>query len=711
MSQLANDPHTGQSSGESRHGPQTVGGRRLRRAKWPVLIVWLILIGVFGSLGGKLSGVEKNDASAYLPGKSEAAKVTKELESRPGGKSIPGVLVYHRGSGLTAADKSAVTDAKSRLVDNPLVEQGGESAAAQAPKVVVGGKGDTALITFSVPASDDSKKLQDDVNAVRATLMKDLPSGLHTYLAGPAGQLRDQLKVFNNIDGVLLLVSGIVVAVILLLTYRSPILFLLPLVSVGFAVGMSQGLVYLLARAGLTVNGQSAGILTVLVFGAGTDYALLLIARYREELHHHRDKHDALLVAVRQALPAVVASGATVIIGLLCLLVSELNSDRGLGPVGAAGIFCALLAMTTLLPTLLVVTGRWAFWPFVPRAGTASQADHGTWSRVSAWVERRHRPVWIGTTVALGALALGMLALNTTGLRVDQQFRGTPESVAGQQILQQSFPAGASSPAQILVNTGAQQQALQTIKQTPGVVSSGVQVVSTYQGRVEIDAVLQNADGSGANHAVEALRQRLHAIQGADALVGGQAATVLDVNRASVHDEQRVVPLVLLVVFLILGLLLRALVAPLVLMATVVLSFLTALGASALIFKAVGFHASDPSLPLFAFIFLVALGIDYNIFLMSRVREESEQVGTHRGVVRGLTTTGGVITSAGVVLAATFAVLCVLPLVPLIQIGIVVATGVLLDTFVVRSLLVPALTLDIGRRVWWPSRLARRDPV
>jgi RND superfamily putative drug exporter len=690
-----------------RSGPESRGGRRLRRFKWPVLILWLIVIAVFGGLGGKLSGVEKNDASAYLPGKSEAAKVTNELESRPGGKSVPGVLVYTRASGLTAADKAAVSAARQRLVGDPLVEQGGQGAAALGPQVINSPHGETSLVTFAVPASDDSKKLQNDVNAVRATLQKDLPAGLTSYLAGPAGQVRDSLKVFNNIDGVLLLVSGIVVAVILLITYRSPVLFLLPLVSVGFAVGMAQGLVYLLAKAGLTVNGQSAGILTVLVFGAGTDYALLLISRYREELHNYRDRHDALLVAIRQAYPAILASGATVMISLLCLMVSELNSDRGLGPVGAAGIFCALLAMTTLLPTLLVVCGRWVFWPFIPRLGQPSHAEAGPWGRVASWVDRRHRAVWGVTTVVLIGLAFAITLLNTTGLRNDQQFRGRPESVRGQQVLERSFPAGASAPAQILVNEAAQQQALDTIRSTPGVSPTGVQVVSNYRGRIEIDAILKEADGPGANAAVNALRERLHALPGADARVGGQAATTLDINRASAHDLRVVVPIVLFVVFVILGLLLRALLAPLVLIATVVLSFFAALGASGVIFSLVGYHHTDPSFPLFAFIFLVALGIDYNIFLMSRVREEAQRVGTRAGVIRGLTTTGGVITSAGVVLAATFSVLTVLPLVFLIQVGIVVAIGVLLDTFVVRSLLVPALTIDIGRRVWWPSRLAR----
>ena len=692
-------------------GPSSRGGRRLRRLKWPVLVLWLIVIAVFGGLGGKLSGVEKNDASAYLPGKSEAAKVTKELENRPGGKSLPGVLVYTRDGGLTPGDKAAVNAARQRLVGDLLVEQGGQGAAALGPQVISSPRGDTILVTFAVPASDDSKKLQDDVNAVRATLQKDLPPGLNSYLAGPAGQVRDSLKVFNNIDGVLLLVSGLVVAVILLITYRSPVLFLLPLVSVGFAVVMAQGLVYLLAKAGLTVNGQSAGILTVLVFGAGTDYALLLISRYREELHNYRDRHDAMLVAIRQAYPAIIASGATVMISLLCLMVSELNSDRGLGPVGAAGIFCALLAMTLLLPTLLVVCGRWVFWPFVPRMGQPSHAEQGGWGRVANWVDRRHRAVWGITTVVLVGLAFAITLLDTTGLRSDQQFRGKPESVRGQQVLERSFPAGASAPAQILVDKAAQQQALDTIRATPGVSPTGVQVVSEYQGRIEIDAILEAADGPKANAAVDALRARLHALPDAHAKVGGQAAINLDVNRASARDLRVVVPIVLIVVFVILGLLLRALLAPLVLMATVVLSFFAALGASALIFELVGFHHADPSFPLFAFIFLVALGIDYNIFLMSRVREEAQRVGTRSGVIRGLTTTGGVITSAGVVLAATFTVLCVLPLVFLIQIGIVVAIGVLLDTFVVRSLLVPALTIDIGRRVWWPSRLAKSPGI
>jgi RND superfamily putative drug exporter len=688
--------------GREERGPQTVGGRRLRRAKWPVLVVWILLLLIFGSLGMKLSGIEKNDAAAYLPSKSESAKVQAELESRPGGKSIPGAMVYHRSGGLTAQDKAAVAAARQRLVDNPVAE-------APILPVVVDSSGETQLVLVNVPASDDSKVVADNLDAARAVLLKDLPPGLDTYFSGPAGLARDQLKVFGSIDGILLLASGLVVAIILLITYRSPVLFFLPLLGAIFAIALAQGVVYLLAKSGLTVNGQSAGILTVLVFGAGTDYALLLVSRYREELHNEADKHDAMLVALRQALPAIIASGSTVIIGLLCLLVSELESDKGLGPVGAAGVACALLAMCTLLPTLLLVCGRWLFWPFVPRAGEPSHVEDGLWGRIAARVDRHHRLMWIGTSLLLVALAFGMLTLNTGGLKGSQLFRTNPESKQGQAILDRSFPAGTSAPVQVLANAAALDQVKAVLAAHPLVVPGSVrQVREAYNGRVEVDATLQQADGTPAFKAVDAIRAKVRAIPGAGARVGGQTAITLDVNRASVHDRKLVIPIVLLVVFLILGLLLRAIVAPLVLMLTVVLSFLSALGASALLFAGpFGFPATDPSFPLFAFIFLVALGIDYNIFLMSRVREEALEVGTRQGMIRGLRTTGGVITSAGVVLAGTFAVLATLPIVTLAEVGVVVAIGVLLDTFIVRSLLVPALTIDIGREVWWPSKLAK----
>ena len=670
--------------------------RRFRWIKWVVLVFWLALLAGIGPLAGKLGSAEKNDATAFLPSKAESTKVFNELKTFPGGDSVPLVFVYARDSGLTPVDLAAITKARTAIAADRQV-------VGQTPPVTKSRNGKAALITARVAANDDSDKLVDSVNHVRDLSRAGLPSGLATDLTGPGGFLRDSLKVFSGIDGKLLLVTVVVVAIILLLTYRSLLLWLIPLISVGFAAGLAQGLVYLLAKAGLVVNGQSAGILTVLVFGAGTDYALLLIARYREELHHHADRHEAMVVAYKQAAPALLASGSTVTIGLLCLLFSELESDKGLGPVGAVGVLCALAAQLTLLPSLLMIFGRKLFWPFVPKIENTGLSEDGAWVRISKGLGRHPRRVWIGTAAILIALCFGLFDFST-GLTQDQAFRTKTESVTGQKLIAASFPAGASQPATVIANAAKTQEVLAAAK-GPSVVTARP-TGQPSNGRQQIAVTLTAAEGPQADSAIRNLRDRLHAVPGADALIGGQAATTLDVNNASKHDVKLIIPIVLVVVLIILGILLRAVIAPIVLMLTVVLSFLSALGLASLIYDwGFNFPGSDPSLPLFAFIFLVALGIDYNIFLMSRVREESERGGTRYGTMRGLATTGGVITSAGIVLAATFSVLGVLPLVQLTQIGIVVAVGVLLDTFIVRSLLVPALTLEIGPAIWWPSKL------
>ncbi|MGH2602720.1 MAG: MMPL family transporter, partial [Dehalococcoidia bacterium] len=506
-----------------------------------------------------------------------------------------------------------------------------------------------------------------------------------------------------------------VVTILLLIIYRSPILWLLPLLTVGIASQFANAFVYFLAKyADVTVNGQSSGILTVLVFGAGTDYALLLLARYREELHNHEDKHEAMQLALRRAGPAIIASSATVMIGMLCLLAAELNSNRGLGPVAAAGIFSALLAMTTLLPALLVILGRWLFWPFVPRFGQHSRDELGIWTRVSNWVGRTTRPAWIGTVLLLVLLALGLTQIET-GLTAAEQFTTTPESIEGQELIAAHFPAGASTPAYVIANASTAQEVTEAVQGIEGVATVEQPLTADDPASGEplamIPVILIDDPSSGAaKETIERLRDVVHAVPDAGAIVGGDTAVALDISEASTRDERVIIPLVLLVVFIILMILLRAIVAPLLLMATVVLSFLAAIGASVLAFDWFFDYAGvDFGFLLFAFIFLVALGIDYNIFLMTRVHEEVAQHGHREGVLRGLSVTGGVITSAGIVLAATFAVLTVFPLVFLVELGVVIAFGVLLDTFLVRSILVPALALEIGPKTWWPSRLSRHD--
>jgi RND superfamily putative drug exporter len=472
--------------------------------------------------------------------------------------------------------------------------------------------------------------------------------------------------------------------------------------------------VYLLAEyAGLVVNAQSAGILTVLVFGAGTDYALLLVARYREELRRHHDRHDAMAVALHRAGPAIVASGATVVLSMLCLLLATTNSTRGLGPVAAVGILVGLAVMLTLLPALLVTVGRWVFWPARPHEGSAEPTTTGFWSRVGARIAKAPRPTWIITSVALGALAVGLTQLDATGLTNKESFIDTPDSVVGEEVLARHFPAGAGNPVIVISQPGAAQPVAEAVAGTDGIDAATVTPPVVQGDTAFLEATLNApADSQAAYDTVDRLRERLDGIAGAEAKVGGNTAINLDVQRAAAYDRNLIIPIILLVVFVILAVLLRAILSPLLLIATVVLSFAAALGASALLYRHVlGFGGADTSLPLFVFVFLVALGIDYNIFLMTRVREETPRHGTRRATLIGLAATGGVITSAGLVLAGTFAVLATLPVVAFAEIGIAVALGVILDTIIVRSVLVTALNLDIGPPIWWPSRLAKADDV
>src|SRR6266542_4184344 len=518
--------------------------------------------------------------------------------------------------------------------------------------------------------------------------------------------------VFQGFDSTLLYVTALIVIVILLFTYRSPVLWILPLACVLVALTAAQAVIYLLARhAGLTVNGQSAFLLTVLVFGAGTDYALLLVARYREELRRHPDRHQAMAVALHRAGPAILASGSTVILSLLCLLVAALNSTKSLGPVMAIGVAVGLCAMLTLLPALLVIFGRWLFWPVRPTLGSSEPTERGVWARIGRRIARRPRLVWVVTAVVLGAMALGLTGLKASGLQNRDAFRTKPEAVAGEQALGRHFAAGAGDPVQVVGNADATQQLRAALTGTAGVSAVTRPVVK--DGYAYLEGTLRSSSDSQASYdTIDRLRARVHAIPGADGKVGGGSAVNLDILRASRHDRNLVVALVLLVVLGILALVLRALVAPLLLVATVVLSFASALGVSALVFDHLfGFAGADASLPLWVFVFLIALGVDYNIFLMTRVHEESRRHGTRRGALLGLAATGGVITSAGLVLAGTFVALGTLPLVFVTELGFAVAFGVLLDTFVVRSVLVTALNLDIGRWIWWPSRLSRKRDI
>jgi RND superfamily putative drug exporter len=671
-------------------------------SKWIVLALWIVAVAVSFGPAGKLTGAQDNDAVSWLPGNAESTEVLKASERFSSPDEIPTVLVYERAGGVTPADQQAVRrhvaaygnlQGVDRDVVGPIPSTDGMALQVLVP--INAGSGGWETIGARA----------DDIRGVAA----DRPEGLSFHLTGPGGFAADSQDAFAGIDGKLLYSAAAVVIIILLLTYRSPVLWLLPLFSAGVALFAAQAVIYLLAtKAGLTVNAQSAGILTVLVFGAGTDYALLLVARYREELRRHVDKHEAMAFALHRSGPAIFASGSTVVAGMLCLLFASMNSTRGLGPVAAVGVVVALLAMLTLLPALLVICGRWVFWPIQPTYGSDDHTETSLWGRIGRRIARKPRRTWVTTTVLLGVAALGMLTLDANGLSNEEAFTGTPDSVVGERVVAAHFPAGAGNPLVVVSNANQAAAVRAAMSSTPGIAT--VAEPRTADGLAYLEATMTDAvDTQAAKDTVDRVRASVHAVPGANALAGGGTAILLDTQRASDHDNKVIIPVVLAVVLLILALLLRALVAPVMLVATVVLSFGAALGISSLVFEhLLGFSGADTSLPLFVFVFLVALGIDYNIFLMTRVHEEAKLHGTRRGALIGVAATGGVITSAGLVLAGTFAVLATMPVVAFAEIGIAVALGVLLDTIIVRSVLVTALNLDIGRYLWWPGKLARR---
>jgi len=736
------DPPTGAASPLTRRMPRGIPFFAIIA----VAVLALIGGGFGGSYQGKLSEVQKNENSSYLPASAESTKAGIIAAEFNKTQSLPGFLVFQRNSGLTAADRAAITAAFAGASSAPGVD----TQATMPPVFAKDGTAASAYLPLTAKSNGvavSGDKLSTSETDLIDSVKKSMPAGLEVYPAGPGGLLVAFISAFGGLDGTLLLAAGAIVILILLLVYRSPVLWFFPLFSAVLALGLSSMVIYFLAKNDvLTLTGQSQGILSVLVLGAGTDYALLLIARYREELHNYPNRFDAMIKAWKESAPAIFASGVTVIIGLLCLSFSELNSNKSLGPVAAIGIACTLLVMMTVLPVLLAVTGRWVFWPRRPTLATpaAEPGTTGIWGAVARFVGSHARRAWIGAAVLLLLCLLGIGSLKTSGLSVAQGFTNTPEAVVGQQIYDAKFDRGVGAPAVIATNAAAAEQVIAVAAKVPGVATTpgsvclqldysklaalkasqpagappaGAQPVGCppasltsrpINGKTVISAVLTDSyDSPAAADTITRLRTAVHAVPGADAQVGGQSAATLDVHDASVHDRNLILPIILVVIFLVLSLLLRALLAPLLLIGTVVLSFAATLGVCGWAFTHLfGFAGADQSFPLFAFVFLVALGIDYNIFLMTRVREETLKFGTRAGVLRGLSVTGGVITSAGIVLAATFAVLGVLPLVFLAELGFAVAFGVLLDTLIVRTILVPALSHDIGRKIWWPSKLA-----
>ena len=771
-----------------------------RRALWLAVsaaVMWLMVGSWAGPLAGSLSDVQENDNATFLPSSAESTIVSEEQEFFATNSAIPilAVITHPDRSPLTTADQGAITEflaevPKLILADGTRV---GDYLESEQLFPLPSEDGKALLINISVNSDRGAERIEDGefafaeiTNAIRDYAVSF--DTLQINVTGPGGFLADLIKVFGAIDGALLLATAVVVAIILIFVYRSPVLWLIPLISAGFALAVASGIVYVLADNGvLVLNGQSQGILTVLVFGAGTDYSLLLVSRYREELHKYSVHTDAIGAAIKGVRAPIIASSATTSIGLMCLLLSELNSNKSTGPVSAVGVIAAMLIMLTFLPALLtfpsftlpilaflvpavvgfllgLVTdaplapfamiggiaalttvimwivfgvirvysknggpfsrerfpaGRWAFWPKVPQLGGPDSKLSGVWSKLSGLVGRKPRVTWVSTALVLLVFAGFSTTLNANGVATSESFTNGEEvdSVIGQNVLVDHFPGGLGSETIVTANQGSSDQVLSKIAATPGVADTVPYLnpstgdPTTVDGRMLFSVTLQSpSDSAQAEVVIGNLRTSFESIPDAQARVGGPTAVAFDINEANLRDRNVIIPTVLIVILIILTILLRAFNAPIILVGTVLLSYFATLGACALAFNYIfDFPGADPSFPLFAFVFLVALGVDYNIFLLTRVREETVLLGTRQGILKGLTVTGGVITSAGIVLAATFLVLAVLPLVSLRQIGFAVALGVLIDAFIVRTTLVPALAYDIGKKVWWPSTLSKKD--
>ena len=722
---------------ESSEGKKRTKGRRALWIAVVSIIAWLSIGGFSGAAFSKISTVQENDNSAFLPENAEstiAGKITVKFSDQS--ENLLPTLLLLVGDLNPATNPEAFSAANqyaATLGTKVLPESGKPLSAYFVPgaplQAIPSADGKAVLINVQLDAKIAGENIDKEpvlpllIDFIREDMEKSFGATLESHVTGPGGIFADLFGAFGSIDTKLLQTTLIVVAIILIVVYRSPILWIIPLFTAGTALGLATMVVYYLAKADvIDLNGQTQGILDVLVLGAATDYALLLISRYREELHHHESRYESMKIALRGVVEPIVASGSTVIAGLMVLLLSDLSSNRGLGPVGSIGIASAMLAALTLLPALLIVFGRWIFWPKVPRFDDQDEKLSGVWAKVGSFVDRKPRAIWVTTALALIVFAGFSTTLKSDGLAQTDAFTTRTDSVIGLEKLGEHFPSGEGTPVEIVVDQAdiaAASAAIKGVKNVANVVPVTKLDPTTRQptadlkivdGKVLLYATLSVApDSVEAKETIPVLREAVKAVD-QNILVGGQTAVGYDVDQSSRRDNRVIIPIVLVLIAIILGLLLRSIYAAALLLVTVVLSFAATLGVCALVFEHVfGFAGTDASFPLFAFVFLVALGIDYNIFLMTRVREESMKIGTRAGVIKGLTVTGGVITSAGIVLAATFGVLGVLPLVFLAELGFAVAFGVLLDTIVVRSLLVPALVREIGPKIWWPSKLQHQE--
>ncbi len=690
-----------------------------------LVITWLGIAGIGGPTFGRLDEVSSNDQASFLPAGAEATEAGDWQAKFRDSDEIPAVVIVENDAAFTPAQLGEAGQLKADIEALKL----GSAVVGPIPSE------DGKAVQFIVPMAS-SDELRAKVQELRDVVQPGAPDGMKAFVTGPAGLTADLVNAFGGIDGILLLVALGAVFLILLLVYRSVVLPLAVLFTSVFALCAAILLVFGMAKLGwIQLNGQSQGILSILVIGAATDYALLYVARFREALTHTTNRTQAVITAWKASFEPILASGATVIIALLCLLFSDLNSNKALGPVAAAGILCSLFAALTLLPALMALLGRAAFWPFRPKLlpdderepeiVTGLEGQKGLWRGIGTLVSKRPRVVWVASVLLLLAASTGLMQLKANGVPQTDVILSQSDAVDGQDALARHFDAGSGSPAVVVASQGAAQQVLDKVKAADGVgdayllADGNVPITgapgapaepAVRDGRVLINATLNSAaDSIEAEEAVKSLRVAVREVD-SDALVGGVTATALDTNTTAQRDLVVIIPIVLVVILFILMLLLRSVVAPVLLVLSVVLSYGAAMGVSAWVFNGIfGFSGADATVPLFGFVFLVALGVDYNIFLMSRVREESLKHGTRPGILRGLAVTGGVITSAGVVLAATFAALGVIPIMFLVQLAFIVAFGVLLDTVLVRSLLVPALAYDIGSKIWWPGKLGRQS--
>jgi len=702
-----------------------------------VVVIWFGITGVTGPLFGKLTSVQENNNSSFLPKGAEATKAADVIATFSGKDSFNfPTLVLFEGK----ADPQTFAAINAHLATVGDLKIAGTTAKISdylAPGQVIAAfpSEDGKAILANIPLDGNSiaKLLPNDepvLPAVVAALREDVrpiaeASGVKSYVTGPGGLLGDLFGAFGTLDSSLLFTTLGVVSIILIVVYRSPILWIIPLLSAMFALTLGGAVVYLLAKKNvIDVDGQSQGILSVLVIGAATDYALLLIARYREELHLHENRFDAMRSAYKGVWEPILASGSTVSISLLILLFSKLTNTAGLGPIGAIGIISSMITILTLLPALLLLCGRWVFWPRRPLFDGDDHVMSGPWSKVGNAIGSNPRKAWVISGSVLLLLAFASTTLKADGIGTVDTFTGKPESVVGQKLLETHFPGGEGNPTQVVVSADKAVAVTAALKNAPGVsqiapMLDGIPMpgqplpkTKVVNNKVILNLTLDKApDSVEAGNDIPKIRELAHAAD-ATSLVGGTSAVYFDVRTANTRDNRTIIPIILFVITIILGLLLRSIFSAVILLGTVVLSYFATLGVCALVFNHIfGFAGGDNSFPLFAFIFLVALGIDYNIFLMTRVREESQKIGTRKGVIKGVTVTGAVITSAGVVLASTFAVLGLLPLVPLAELGFAVAFGVLLDTIIVRSILVPALVHEIGPKIWWPSKMQKEAPI